>query len=407
VALARSSPRQCAALYHGIYHHWISPADPLQAARALAPLIRATADDADATRHFPRAVIEAMAAARIFRQMVPRAAGGDELDPITALNVVEAVSRVDGSAGWLAMIGGGAGFLTGYLETDVARTIFTAPMACLCGNLGAAAGRAKRVSGGYRVTGRWPFMSGCEHSTWLAGNARIFDGDAQRMNGDGTPATRIVLFPREDATIIDTWSATGLRATGSHDVAVSEVFVPDEHSLAWADGPRQSGPLYPVRFMLMTHAAHALGIARAAVDGLVQLAEYKQPTRGAAPLKELALFQHNLAQADALVHAARAFVWDSTAEVWAALCAGQSVGLRERTLLRLGMTHAVQSAAQAVDLVWAVAGSSPVYTRSPIERCFRDIHVATQHAAVGVFSYEMIGAAMSHPNEAWRAAALI
>jgi alkylation response protein AidB-like acyl-CoA dehydrogenase len=340
--------------------------------------------------------------------MVPRAAGGDEVDPLTALNLVEAVSRVDGSAGWLAMIGSGAGFLSGYLDTDIARRMFEEPLACLVGNIGAAAARAVRAPGGYRVTGRWPFVSGCEHATWLAGNALVYHEDnTQAFTSGGAPVTRIMLFPREAAAIVDTWSATGLRATGSHDVAVSDLSVPDEHTLAWADGPKQPGPLYPVRFMLVTHAAHALGVARAAIDGLLELAEHKQPTRSAAPLHELPQHQHNLAQAEALVHAARAFMWEITAEVYDTLCAGQPVGLRQRALLRLAMTHAVQSAAQAVDLVWAVAGSSPVYTSSPIERCFRDIHVATQHAAVGVFSYETIGAALAHPDEAWRGGSLI
>ncbi|HEY2595990.1 MAG TPA: acyl-CoA dehydrogenase family protein [Chloroflexota bacterium] len=381
--------------------------DPLRAARALAPLIRATADQADATRRFPSEVIEAMAEARVFRAMVPRAAGGDEVDPLTALNLVEAVSRVDGSAGWLAMIGSGAGFLTGYLDTEVARRMFEEPLACLVGNIGAPAARAVRAPGGYRVTGRWPFVSGCEHATWLAGNTLLFAEDNAQTLANGAPVTRIVVFKREAATILDTWSATGLRATSSHDVAVSDLFVPDGHSLAWADGPKQPGPLYPVRFMLVTHAAHALGVARAAIDGLVELAEHKQPTRSAAPLHALPQFQHNLAQAEALVHAARAFTWEISAEVYDTLCAGLPVSLRQRALLRLAMTHAVQSAAQAVDLVWAVAGSSPVYTSSPIERCFRDIHVATQHAAVGVFSYETIGAAVAHPDETWRGAALI
>jgi alkylation response protein AidB-like acyl-CoA dehydrogenase len=379
----------------------------LTATAALEPLVRAAADQADLTRRFPHEVIVAMADARIFRQMVPRAAGGDELDPVTVLDVVEAISRMDGSAGWLAMIGSGAGFLTGFLELSVTRSMFETPMDCLCGNFGAATARAVRARDGYRVTGRWPFMSGCEHSTWLGGNALVFDGDAQLANPDGTPRTRIMLFPREAARIVDTWSATGLRATGSHDVAVADVFVPEEHSLWWSDGPRQPGPLYPVRFMLVTHAAHALGIARAALDFLVELAERKRPTRSTAALRELPQLQHALAQAEALVQSARALMWDTTAEVWDALCTGRPVELRQRALLRLAMTHAVQSAAQAVDLVWAVAGSSPVYTSSPLERCFRDIHVATQHAAVGIFSYQAIGAALAHPDEAWRAAALI
>ncbi|MGI9145193.1 MAG: acyl-CoA dehydrogenase family protein [Chloroflexota bacterium] len=364
------------------------------AATRLEALIRASADEAEAARRFPGSVIAAMAEARIFRQMAPRVAGGDEIDPITLLDRVEAISRIDGSAGWVAMIGAGAGFLTGYLDTEVGRQIFANPHACLAGNIGFAGARAVAVSGGYRVSGRWPFVSGCEHSTYIGGNASVYDGDSHRVNAAGAPATRIMVFPRDDAQIVDTWSATGLRATGSHDVVVSDIFVPEERSLWWADGPKQPGPLYPVRFLIVTHAAHALGIARAAIDALVELAEHKVPTRSPGVLRGLPQMQANLAQAEGLVQAARAFMWQTTAEVWELLCAGQPVTLRHRALLRLAMTHAVQSAAQAVDLMWAAAGSSPVYTNSPLERCFRDVHVATQHAAVGLFSLETIGSAL-------------
>jgi alkylation response protein AidB-like acyl-CoA dehydrogenase len=374
--------------------------DPLLAACALEPLIRAAVDQAEAARRFPGSVITAMADARIFRQLVPRVAGGDELDPITMLNVVEAVSRVDGSAGWVTMIGSGAGFLTGYLDAEVCRAIFADPYASLCGNVGAPAARAVAVRGGYRVSGRWPFVSGCEHSTWISGNALVYNGDTQCTNADGTPRTRIMIFPHHDARIIDTWSATGLRATGSHDVSVADIFVPEERSLWWSDGPRQPGPLYPVRFMIIAHAAHALGIARAAIDALIDLAESKIPTRTTSLLRDRPLAQANLAQAEGLVQAARAFMWQITAEVWDLLCTDRPVTQRHRALLRLGMTVAVQSAAQAVDLMWAAAGSSPVYTSSPLERCFRDIHVATQHAVVGLFSLETVGSALIHPEHA-------
>jgi alkylation response protein AidB-like acyl-CoA dehydrogenase len=379
--------------------------DPLLAAGALEPLIRATVDEAEAARRFPDSVIDAMAEARIFQSLVPRVAGGDEVDPITMLSVVEAVSRVDGSAGWVAMIGSGAGFITGYLLTEVTRELLGDPNACLCGNLAAPGGRAVAVPGGYRLSGRWPFVSGCEHSTWIAGNAHVFDGDTQRVDGDGTPITRIMVFAHDEARIIDTWSATGLRATGSHDVVVSDIFVPAERSLSWLDGPTQPGPLYRLRFMLIGHAAHALGIARAAIDALLDLAEHKIPTRSTIALRDRPLVQANIAQAEGLVHAARSFMWQTTAEVWELLCADRPVTMRHRALLRLANTVAVQNAAQAVDLMWAAAGSSPVYTNSPLERCFRDIHVATQHAAVGVFSLETIGAALIDPSPT-RAAAI-
>jgi alkylation response protein AidB-like acyl-CoA dehydrogenase len=193
---------------------------------------------------------------------------------------------------------------------------------------------------------------------------------------------------------------TGLRATGSHDVAVDDLFVQREHSFWWADGPRQPGPLYRVRFMILTHAAHALGVAQAAIDAFTRLALHKTPTRTTTLLADRPLAQAQLAQAEALVLSARAFVHGVTADVWRTLCDGGNVTPRQRVLLRLAMTQAVQASAQAVDLLWAAAGGSPIYVNSPLERCFRDIHVATQHAAVGLLSWETIGKALLYPSDA-------
>jgi alkylation response protein AidB-like acyl-CoA dehydrogenase len=348
--------------------------------RALEPMIRASAAEAEVARRYPSSVIEALAETGLFRALVPCAAGGLELDPLTVHDVVEEISRWDGSAGWTAMIGSGASFLSGFLPTDFAREIFAERNAFVCGNLGAAAARATAVPDGYRVTGRWPFVSGCEHATWLGGATALEDG-----------TTRILVFPRGDGEIVDTWTVTGLRATGSHDVAVRDLFVPRERTFWWTDGPVDPSPLYRVRFMIITHAAHALGIARAAIDALCELAEVKSPTRSPGLLKERALVQMQVAQAEALVQSARDFMLRTTAEAWADVCAGRSVGGRQRVVLRLAMTQAVQASAQAVDLMWAAAGGSPIYAASPLERCFRDIHVATQHAAVSTLSWETIG----------------
>jgi alkylation response protein AidB-like acyl-CoA dehydrogenase len=359
----------------------------LQAVRALEPLIRATADEAEVARCCPARVSEAMAHAGVFRMLVPSVAGGDELDPLMLLDVVEEVSRFDGSAGWTAMIGSGAGFICGYLVTDVVCAIMSDPLACLGGNLGAPTARAEPVAGGYRVSGQWPFVSGCQHSTWLGGLAVLPSGDP-----------RIVVFPRAEYEIVDTWDVTGLRATGSHDVRVTDIFVPSERSFWWADGPVHPGPLYQVRFMLITHAAHALGVARAAIDAVLTLAETKVPTRTTALLKDRPLVQAQLAQAEALVQSARDFMYRTTADAWSAVCAGRQVSGRERAVLRLAMTQAVQASAQAVDLMWSAAGGTPIYTRSPLERCFRDIHVATQHAAVSTLSWETIGKGLFDPS---------
>ncbi|HET6319412.1 MAG TPA: acyl-CoA dehydrogenase family protein [Chloroflexota bacterium] len=352
----------------------------LHSVKALEPLVRAAADEAEASRRYPDRVVDALAQTGLFRALVPRCLGGLEIDPLELLDVVEEVSRWDGSAGWLAMIGSGASFLSGYLADDLVRAVFDEPNAFLCGNLGAPTARAKVVPGGFRINGQWPFVSGCEHATWLGGMAVLPDG-----------SPRILVFPRVDCEILDTWSVTGLRATGSHDVAVRDVFVPGEWSFWWADGPRQPQPLFRIRFMLITHAAHGLGIARAAIDSLTQLAETKVPTRGGGLLKERGVVQSQVAQAEALVLSARDFMRCATSDAWQAAHAEGAVPARVRVQLRLAMTQAVLASAQAVDLMWAAAGGSPIYTNSPLERCFRDIHVATQHAAVSELSWETLG----------------
>src|SRR5262249_17477445 len=158
--------------------------------------------------------------------------------------------------------------------------------------------------------------------------------------------------------------------------------VPEEHSFWWTEGAKQPGPLYRVRFMLITHAAHALGIAQAAIDALLVLADSKVPTRTTTLLRDRALVQAQIAPASALVASGRDFLRRATSDAWQVACAGLEVSPRARAELRLAMTTAVQNAAQAVDLMWAAAGGSPIYVGSPLERCFRDIHVATQHAAV-------------------------
>lgn len=361
----------------------------LTALAPFEPTVRAAASDAEAARRYPAELIEALAETGLYRALVPRCLGGLELHPVELLEVVEEVSRWDGSAGWLAMIGSGASFLSGYLESDLVSHIFEDKKAFLCGNLGAPSAQALPVDGGFCITGRWPFVSGCEYATWLGGIALLPGGEP-----------RIFVFPRSDCEILDTWTVTGLRATGSHDVTVNDVFVPHSRSFWWAEGPKQPQPLYRVRFMIITHAAHALGIARAAIDALVELADSKVPTRTTAVLKDRPLVQAQVAQAEALVQSGRDFMWRTTQEAFSRACAGEDVSPRDRAMLRLAMTTAVQNSAQAVDLMWAVAGGTPIYTSSPIERCFRDIHVATQHAAVSPLSWESIGKGLFDPSVA-------
>jgi alkylation response protein AidB-like acyl-CoA dehydrogenase len=369
-------------------------AELLAAVARLAPEIAAAADETERARRLPQRLVDAFARAGFFRMLVPRAFGGLECDPQTAFEVVEAVARVDGSAGWIVMIGTGTpAFIAPYVDDAVGYELFQRdPNAVLGGAIGTR-GRAVAVEGGYRVSGRWAFGSGAEHCAWLASGCAIYDGDTPRLASDGQPARCVALTPRADVQILDTWSVAGLRGTGSHDYVLEDVFVP----AAYAPDPitqprRQAGPLYSAHFMLTTHAAQALGVARHALDAFT--AQASGPPERPAALGGRPLAQLRLAQAEALVSAARAYVLATTEDAWTTATTDGAPSAAQRAQIRLAMTHAVQSAAQAVDLVRDAAGASAIYTTSPIERCYRDIHVATQHAVVATTSYELLGRAL-------------
>jgi alkylation response protein AidB-like acyl-CoA dehydrogenase len=361
----------------------------LDAVEELAPAIRAASEAIEAERRLPASLVRQLVDAGLFRMMLPRAYGGFEADPLTVFEVVEAVSRVDGSAGWIVMIASGTpAFVAPFLPEDVACDIFVRdPDAVVVGGL-APGGRAVAVDGGYRVTGRWPFGSGCEFSTWLLSGVVIHDGDAPRLDRQGKPVRRLALLPAAGCTVLDTWHVAGLRGTGSHDYTASDLFVPREHTVApGEDALIQSGPLYAIRFLLVTHAAHALGVARHAIDAFTAFAALGDVR--AKPLAQL-----RAARAEALVSSARAFVLAAMDDAWRAASAGAEVTLAQRVQLRLAITNAVQSAKEAVALLYEAAGGAAIYATSPLERCFRDIHVATQHAIVATPSYELFGRAL-------------
>jgi len=209
------------------------------------------------------------------------------------------------------------------------------------------------------------------------------------------PDSRLMLFPASDARIIDTWTVSGLRGTGSHDIAVDDLFVPASRSLSLiTDRPRERGPLYvfPVFGLLaLGIAAVALGIARRAIDELIRLAAGKTPTGSRRPLAERPVVQAQVAEAEAALGSARAFTFETVAAAWQAARAEGMLDVRQRALLRLAATHATLAAARAVDLAYHAGGGTAVYATSQLQRQFRDIHVVTQHMMVAPATLEVVG----------------
>jgi len=369
------------------------PPNVLAAARALRPRIWGHRDEIELDRRLPSALVDDMVAAGVFHMLTPRALGGLEVDLLTALSVIEEIATADGSTAWVLMINNNGGLVTGYLGEQAASEIYRHDRAIIAGAL-IPSGRAIPVRGGYRVSGQWAYASGVGHAAWVVAACRVVDGDEPTLGGDGPPEMRVMLVPADDVSVIDTWSVGGLRGTGSHDFAVADVFVPDERTFSPMDLPVQRGTLFrfPLRCVGAAGiAAVTLGIARGAIDALVSLASTKTPTMTRGPLRERALVQLQVPQAEALVRAARAWLVESVHTMWARVEAGRSPTRKDIALLRLAATHAATSAAQAVSMMQSIAGGTAIYTHCPIERAFRDVHAATQHFSIQPSMYEPIG----------------
>jgi alkylation response protein AidB-like acyl-CoA dehydrogenase len=284
----------------------------------------------------------------------------------------------------------------GFVRPEVAEELLRDPHAIMVGSFGSPfGGRAVVVDGGYRVTGQWPFASGSPHARWLVGHSVIIDGDEPRRGPTGAPVTRVMFFPRADCTLLDTWYSTGLSGSGSHDFTVEDVFVPEGRSFTLAgEPPYQPGPLYLGRFFLVAHGAHALGIARAAIDDFYALAADKREAPTGIPIRDRVQVQVALAQAEGLVRAGRAYLWEATRQAWDEACTTGAISPENRVLTRLATSAAFDNSLRAIDLIYTAGGGASVYRRNAIQRYFRDIHTVSQHSIVAPVSYEQIGGAL-------------
>jgi len=366
----------------------------IEAARALAPRIRALADETERGRRLPAELVEAFHAAGFFHMCVPRLLGGGEVAPATMLGVLEELGRADGAAGWCAMIAATSGVLAAYLAPETAKEIYGGARGA-SGGAFAPYGKAVAADGGYRVNGRWPFASGCEHCTWLMGGCVVEEQGKPKLLPNGVPNIRLMLFPAAAARIIDTWDVSGLRGTGSHDISVENLLVPAAHSASLiTDQPTAAGALYvfPVFGLLaLGIAAVALGIGRRAIDELTALAAKKTPALTRRRLAERGAIQVEVAAAEATLAAARAYLFGTVEEMWTAAQARGEMTLAQRAALRLTASHAVSASVSAADRMYTAGGGSAIYSASPLQRCFRDLHVATQHTMVNPATFELVG----------------
>jgi alkylation response protein AidB-like acyl-CoA dehydrogenase len=365
---------------------------------ALAPMVARLAPDIEQGRRLPAELVSALRSARIYGMLVPRRYGGLELDAPSAFRAVAALARLDGSVGWNAMIGHIGALIPFLASPALCEQIYQDEKDHIIAGSGQPVGTAERVPGGWQVTGSWPFASGCQNAEWIVGACVMMEGGCpiDAAHGPG-PMIRACLMPAEQWEIRDTWHTFGLRGTGSHHVALTDVFVPDENFCEFPFGvsfaPDAVFGKFP-EILVLAHAAHAVGIAEGAIMDLVELAGtgVKQLFM-TTPLVETERFKEGLARLDAEFMAARALLETQIARVWQnpeRSAAKDLTGVAEQLQAATWITSACVRVAEGC---FELAGSRAVYESSSLQRRVRDLRVAAQHAAVSPRHYVTAGAA--------------
>jgi alkylation response protein AidB-like acyl-CoA dehydrogenase len=367
----------------------------VETAASLRGAIREHAGEAEQARKLPSRLVELLRRARLFDLALPASFGGLEVDVVTLVRVLEELATADAATAWAVGIGAGTGIVSAHLPEATAREIFR-PGVPTCGPW-APLGRAVPVEGGLRVTGRWPFASGCTHSAWVVGMSHNAERTAFQA-GWGAEDLLMPVFPIADVEIVDTWHVCGLRGTGSRDVAVHDVFVPADRVAAPFAGRRtQDGALYrfPVKaFLALTLAPIPLGVARRAIDELVAIAEGKTPVTQMATgtkLRERAVTQYEIGQAEARLRSARAWLYEATATLWDLVRSGAEPTARDASWVRLACAHATAEAVKAVEGAFSLGGGSAIYESCPLQQCLRDVRAAAAHHILAPQNYELVG----------------
>ena len=369
------------------------------------PVLRKYAAQAEADRRLAPEAMNAILDAGLMRTWTPKAYGGLEMDPIPAFKMFEAIARIDSAAGWIVANSCGISSFSWY-PVEANKEMRADPRGFPAGSW-FPPGTAEPVEGGYRVSGRWSFGSGCNYANWLTGQALVTENGSPKIGVNGKPIALIVFFPASEATIIDTWHTLGMRGTGSNDVRIEQVFIPARRCWTIAPltvtDPAFSGPLY--RLGLWTvgplNASIALGIARAALDDLIVLAGKKTPSYTQTGLADRPVIQERVARARALIEAGSGYVETAVGKAWDFVLGGQKLDIEHGSSVALAGSFAHDAACQAVDLVHSCAGTTAIRQEHRFQQYFRDVHTVSQHAFSSWSRFESIGKLMLGRESDW------
>ena len=367
-------------------------------ARELIPLIDRAGDRIERERRIPDDVLDALHDARLFRLLIPRSIDGEEAEPTTLFEVVEAIAQGDASVAWCMGQGSGVSMAAAYLKPEVAQTVFGGKRAVVATGPNNTVSKAIACDGGYRATGSWGFASGSPHAAWMLGHCAVCEGDgAPRLGADGKPLElRTMVFPKSSAAMADDWNVMGLKGTGSVSYSVKDLYVADDFSFTRESDAdrREAGPLY--RFSMYNmfgvgFSGVALGLARRALDDFLKLALVKKPYGAATLLCDSGAIQSQVGLAEAKLQSSRSYVIETYRKLYRAVAQGLRFTPEMRLANRLVTCHAIQQARDVVDFVHHAAGATAIFESNPFERRFRDMHTVTQQGQGQFSNYEQLG----------------
>jgi 3-hydroxy-9,10-secoandrosta-1,3,5(10)-triene-9,17-dione monooxygenase len=368
--------------------HEAAYAAMLARAKAMVPQLRERAAATEALRRLPPETERELHEAGLFRILQPKRVGGSEFDYVALIDFAEAIGLADASAAWNLANLSSHHLMLGMFDPRAQDKVWKQDADVLiASSFVFPAGRARRVEGGYVLSGRWPFSSGVDSSEWNMLAGIVFSDD----EADGVEY-RIFLLPKRDYKIIDTWHASGLRGTGSNDVEAADVFVPEAMTLSvseCAGGPTPGskvnpGPLYtlPV-FSLFPYVLSgvALGNAQGCLDDYIEIARHRVSTYNRAKIGDLQSTKIKIAEASAKIDAARLIMRSTCIDAMAHARRGRIPDMAAKTKARRDGAYAVNLCTEAVSLLFAASGARGLYTSGALQRQFRDASAINSHIA--------------------------
>lgn len=377
----------------------------LAAVDDIDPILRQYSRQAEREKKLPEPVVDALRGAGFYRMFRPQALGGFGLDPVSEFTVAESLARIDSAAAWNVQVCNAGELFGAWFGSEAIREVFGEANAIVAGAFNPRR-YAEAVDGGYVLNGITPFTSNCHGADWVMGLADPNDHGTARLDGAGNPMMLLTLVPAHECRIIENWDTMGLAGTGSHDVEIRRVFVPERRAVAFTPAVEPSAPYdnansrMAIWITAASHAAVGLGIAQAAIEDLVELGSMV-PSYSRNSIRDRSRVQMRLAQAEAQLASARVYFHETYNDAWLDADRNGRLTMQQKARCQLATTHAVMASAQAVDLVQSCVGTTGIREAHDFEKYFRDVHVVTQHAYVSEARLEAVGQVMFGMDPDW------